>query len=513
MIVTKKSNLNRNKGKGIEYIISFILLTIYLLFPTHNSTLDAYNYAVEIKWNRDLFSPHHLLYNPFGYILYHFLHLIGWHIATLPLMKIVNAVFAGLSLITLSKILNLLTTNVSKITSLLFLTGSSFAVMRFATENETYIIPIFFSLIANFYLTKYLCNQQKNYYIVLSGFFGATACLFHQIHFFWWLGILVSYLLFVKKNKIEVLVYYISSAIIVPLAYLAVIKFYMHQNIKIENFIHFLFHDYYTGAVHTNVTSLNFILTIISLIRTFFQVHGSTFFILKKGGFYILPAIISLIGLAFSIYYFSRVKRSSLFTINYPFVFFSQLIIVTLQFCFAFYSVGNSEFMVMIPFLISIILVCFINLKTKAILAISIALFIWNFSYGIFPNYSYDYNGNKKLINYIKKYPGYYFILQNKENIECELFYQDRNRPSNLWPHPSHFALMNTTPDTLIGLITNAKQKGQIIITDCYNNETGFDRRNFIAGNANYLFFKSYNLVPWDSIETFYGMNKLYRIN
>ena len=54
--------------KYILIIISGIIL-FYLLFPTNNSTLDAYGYAASIKYGFDLFKPHHLFYNVFLYVI------------------------------------------------------------------------------------------------------------------------------------------------------------------------------------------------------------------------------------------------------------------------------------------------------------------------------------------------------------------------------------------------------------------------------------------------------------
>ena len=497
-------------SKQTVYFVPAFFLFFYLLLPTQNSTVDALNYAADIKWNIMLFSSHHLLYNAFGYVLYHFCQHLGWEIAALPLMKIANAIFAALNLIVLNKILVLLTTSLSKRISLLFFVGSSFAVMRFATENETYVIPIFFSLIANFYLIKYLNGSPKSSYVVISGVWAAMACLFHQIHFFWWLGILISFLLFTENNRSKLFTYYVLTALIVPIIYLVVIKFYTHQSLSIENITHYVFRDYYTGTAHTEITSLNFTFTIINFFRTFFQVHGLMFFVFKKGSIYVLPAMVSFLLVTYSFYSLSRFKLSSIFSISSRPVFYSQLIVLILHFSFAFYSVGNSEFMVMIPFQICILIACFITIKTIPVMAVSLAFLIWNFSYGVFPNYYYDFTGNRKLAVYAEKNPDCYFIFQNKEELESEVFYEERKTLYNLWPQPSHLELANT--DTLTELITNACQNGKTIITDCYDNGTRFNRRGLIAGEANYLFFKNYTLTPFDSIETFYGKHKLYRI-
>ncbi|MDR1371509.1 MAG: hypothetical protein LBJ17_00075 [Dysgonamonadaceae bacterium] len=51
----------------IDYCIIALLTSIYLFFPSINPTGDVVAYAVNVREGSDLFMPHHLLYNAFGY--------------------------------------------------------------------------------------------------------------------------------------------------------------------------------------------------------------------------------------------------------------------------------------------------------------------------------------------------------------------------------------------------------------------------------------------------------------
>src|SRR5262245_51536625 len=49
--------------------VGLLLLAAYLLFPNQNYGLDSAWYAYEARHAEDLFHPHHLLYNSFGFVL------------------------------------------------------------------------------------------------------------------------------------------------------------------------------------------------------------------------------------------------------------------------------------------------------------------------------------------------------------------------------------------------------------------------------------------------------------
>ncbi len=132
------------KKLNIQTIFFAILLVCYLLLSSNNQSLDAWEYAQNVKQEVDLFKAHHLLYNWFMYSLKSFPLFEG--LDTMKFMQFINGVFALISLYVLFRILFVLLADKSKAQIWTILVGSSFAVLRYATENETYIIPIFFLL-------------------------------------------------------------------------------------------------------------------------------------------------------------------------------------------------------------------------------------------------------------------------------------------------------------------------------------------------------------------------------
>jgi len=227
MIVILK-HINNYK---IELLILSIVI-LYIIFPTNNSTLDAYGYATSIKYDVDLFKPHHLLYNAFQYIISKTLLSLGLDFDVLSMTKVVNSIFQFFNLYISYQIFKLFKIDKSEIILYILIIGFSYSSIRFGTENENYIIPITFSLLASYFYLRFIKTKSVRM-IFYSGLFASIASLFHQIHFFWWFGLFIGVVLYIKKWRF--VFYYVISAIIVPIIYLAVIYFYKNEVININN--------------------------------------------------------------------------------------------------------------------------------------------------------------------------------------------------------------------------------------------------------------------------------------
>lgn len=113
--------------------------------------MDAYNYAASIKDGQDLFEPHHLFYNGFSLLIYKVMNLFDVHIEILALAKIVNSVFVVFNLAILTKILQKLALKKKQILIFIAIAAFSYSSLRYGTENETYIVPIAFSLLGSYF--------------------------------------------------------------------------------------------------------------------------------------------------------------------------------------------------------------------------------------------------------------------------------------------------------------------------------------------------------------------------
>src|SRR5690606_7110177 len=148
-------------------------------------------------------------------------------------------------------------------------------------------------------------NKLK--FVLLSSFFAAVACLFHQIHFFWWLGLMFGF--FVVHKSFKTLFFYILPAWIVPLGYISVVVFYKKLPLNLENLLHFVLRDFYKGSVIAEFGLKTIFFSLVSLVRTFLQVHPTIWAVLQKNFLFFIPLILSLIiGFRLILLFFKKGK-------------------------------------------------------------------------------------------------------------------------------------------------------------------------------------------------------------
>jgi len=400
----------------IFHLIALSLFSIFIIFPANHHLSDAYSYASSVKYGIDLFAPHHLLYNSFNYLIKEFLSIFINDIDVIRLMISTNAVFALLSMFLMRKILLSLFLDKNKAAVWTLLAVCSFGFMRFSTEVETFIIPIFLSLLSTYFFQKHL-KLNLNRYALYSGIFASLACLFHQIHLFWGVGLLVG---FITNRKLKPTLLYLATTPSVIFIYSLVILFYNNSYLSVNNIFSYIADYYYSDKADVSIGINNIIITIITFTRTFFQVHGSLLLIFEK--YMIASALSSLFTtlcmiISFKLLTIKKIKNK----ISSNVFVFTHLLIFILQLSFAIFSHGNSEFMVMLPFLIAIFLPFIIEINIKSILCFTMGMFMWNFSFGIIPNHYIDYQNNKQLISHIAKNNNSYYIL--KENYLVSSYY------------------------------------------------------------------------------------------
>ena len=479
----------------VKYFV-LLFIIIFALFPTQNSTPDSWAYATDIKYGNLFFRPHHLLYNALGYVIYNFVYSLTGQIDVLSFMKFLNAIYAGLSLYLLSLILKSLHfDNLTRILWIIFV-GGSFGVMRFSTDNEAYILPILLSLTGSYFFIRYHINESK-LLILYSGFFAALACLMHQIMFFWWFGILIG--LLVGKNW-KSSFFYIVSSLIVPLSYWVIYKIGHHEG-DFSGFVRYVFHDYFAGTATTNLNWKNFVLTPVSFVRTFMQIHGNIIIILKKSWF----AWIFLVITVSSIVFMTRQKRSIEIKrkININEVVIAHGSIFLLQLLFAFFSHGNAEFMVMIPYLIAILLPHFVKIRPSVLIFCSLAMFSWNFGLAILPSALFKYYDNRTLIEQIKVNSNAIFLVSDKIGViaECEYFYGDSMNQR----------IYGFLIDDDLEKISSFNNEDVLILTDIYDRPEPINRAVLTQEYSGvYKRLERIRLVQ--KLKGFYGTYGLYQV-
>lgn len=405
---------------NVSWIPVLLWTAVYLLFPSHNNTGDALMYAADIREGVDLFYPHHLLYNGLGYLLAKLFNITD----TLALLCALNALAAGTCLALTREILkNRMPPK--KLAACLVLLGGCWGVARFATEGETYIIPLVFSLLGS------LAYVRKKNPLRIS-FYAAIACLFHQIHFFWWLGLGIGVCVAeykktdAKAGLGKTILSYVCGALVVPLVYILVYLVIPNDSPSIFGYI---FHDYLYADNVGFFFKQALILTPISLIRTFFQVHGYIPALLVRCPWLGIGPLLTLACLVPVLMKDRKNNRSESVS---PFFAQTHLLIAVLQLFFAFLSNGNAEFMVMIPFAALFFVMDRYDVSLRKITWAAVGVASWNLCLGLVPYRFMEIEPYQAIERHMSTHAESIYVIDNHALMHNKLHYHNPSLCENL---------------------------------------------------------------------------------
>lgn len=476
--------------KYYEYIAFIILGIVFICLPNQNANIDSWYYAACVKHGLNLINSHHLLFNIWGSVFHEFLHFFNPAITAIQSLNLLNAISATLSLLVLNQLLKSLGQNKEGALFLSLSAGVCFGFMRFATDAETYMLPILFSILSTYYYF-----QPKRYlFIGLSAFFSVMAVCTHQLHIWWTLAIYIGVLLnkeYTKNNKI----FYTSILFTGVILYFLVYYFSSNN----YTFLNFILGEYQKGNAGIDFSLKALILTFINSIRTVFQVHGLIYHFTFKHIIVTLIVIfleIFLLGLLF-------LKRKQLIeTKNLNNSSSSKnifLIAIVLHLAFAFISSGNAEFMAMLPLLLAAYIATSYKLKIKkTAFLIPLVIFIWNVFFGLIPLRFENTNQVNAQTNYTQKHQEDYFIWSNKPLVENILNYQ------NGFYKTYHFIKTDSIPSLL--------SKGKKVYTDLKNEQTNYSREAILNNDKKAMNLNDFDLYKVDSFMNLYGINYIYQI-
>jgi hypothetical protein len=464
-----------NKKTDPSFWIVTGLTLLYILLPSSNNTLDSIAYSLGIRSGNDLFYPHHLLFNAFGFVLS---KLFTIH-ETLPFICLINALFAGGCLWIMRRLLLAFTDNKTCAAILLFL-GSCYGFMRFATDAEAYIVPLFFAL----WGSKVILSGEK---FILTSLLLSISCLFHQLFVFWWIGLGIYIWWNFEKHKLKNAIKYLSTAFIVPVIYFVVFRFTENN---CSNLFEFIFPDYVKNSnVSISLNSTIFFLTPVSFIRTIIQVHGYILPLFQKYFWTSIPVAIACICFLLGFFKLkgSITKKSSARQVD-KFAF-SHLIIFVLQFLFAAISDGNAEFMLMLPFAFALFFFGRYAIKRSPVFYFSMGVFLWNLSLGLIPIHFLQTSMDEPMVKYIEQHPEKIYFLPENMRIGLLLEYQSPEKKYTIYSSKEEL-------DSLI-------QTGNTIYTNAVNN-TFFMSRSSLLSNNTHL-FSNYSINKDDSVKYSFG--------
>jgi hypothetical protein len=421
-----------SRGSWLSWVVVSLLTALCLALPTANPTGDAWYYAACARWGHELAQPHHLLYNGVGWL---WLRLVGATgaapagLAAMRWLQAFNALAFGGCLVSLASLLRRAGVAAAAVPAWLLLVGSCYGMLRFATENETYIQPLLLALLASQAWARAIVRPmaRRGGWLLVAGALAALACLLHQLLIWWWLGLLLSLRPWQSWAVLRSALLYLLPAGLVPLAY-GWVLLAQGQPLGPGSLLRFALHDYITGGAQVSLGLKSLLLTAINLVRTAGQVHGNLLPLLRHW-----PMALGAVALACGVLGVYAVlgwrsvaptaspqpPTASLVRRTHRLIFFLHLV-------FAAQAAGNAEFMVMLPALAALAWAAgpLAAWPSHRVAALGTALLSWNVAFGLVPAHRLVYtDAGPALRMRVLAQPHAWFLLLDPNLLLNQLHY------------------------------------------------------------------------------------------
>lgn len=511
-----------------EWAVVVLLTLLALLLPTRNSTPDAWYYAACVRHGHELLLPHHLLYNVVGWL---WRQLLPASLDTLAALKILNALAFGGCLLVLRSLLRRVGGAGTPVVGWLLLVGSSFGMLRFATENETYILPLLLSLLASRSWWRAATGETGRRGWLLAGAWAAAAALLHQIHAFWWLGLLIGLLWARPAGRWRMAALYSLPALLVPVAYAAALPSWQLP-FTLPAFWQFVFYEVYHGHAGAAPSGRTLLLMGVSVVRTFGQLHGSTLALLQRwpllaGVALLCVGLMLMAGWQIWCSYRTRLAVRRLqhavaehepaapMNTGIPsagvFSTFrrTHLLILLLHLACALWAAGNAEFLVMLPALLALLLARQ-PWPGRALLLAGISLLLWNLTFGLLPAHRLRFTNTAPLLTRIEQEPTAFWLLSDPNLVLNQLHYRTGRPvgPPSILPAPTLLVQQPGQSAAKLGAWLRQRQAaGQPVYTDALGGPHLLDRARLTQGDdaAQRQLLEGFRLVHVDSFSTSFG--------
>ncbi len=503
------------------WAVAGALAALCAALPTRNSTADAWAYAAQVRYGHELLLPHHLWHSAVGWAWVNGLAALGLHPDALAALKLLNALAAGALLAALGGLLRRVGRPAAPVAAWLLAVGSSFGLLRFATENETYVLPLLASVLASAAWVR--AGQgpagRMRAGLLLAGTWAALGALLHQVHFWWWLGLLAGSIWgppahgpAAKAPWRRALWFGLPAAVLWPLAYAAALPAW-GLPLTVANLWRFGLHDYYSGTASHGSLGHGLLLTGIGLVRTLVQVHGYLGPLLRRW-----PALgLVAAGSATLGFYALTQARRAWRTETMPppnptesrRAAATHALIFALQLGFAAVSDGNAEFMVMLPALAAVVAVGAggPRLPGRAVAAFGGALLAWNLAFGLLPLHFLVFQNTAPLLACLRTRPQARLLLADPNLLLNQWHYQTGRAapPPQVLPAPARLVQRLGGLAPARAWLGAQRRAGRPVCTDLVGNNRPFDRARLTANAANSALVAGFSVAKVDSAATFFG--------
>ena len=513
-----------------QWAVAGAVAALCAALPTRNSTADAWAYAAQVRYGHELLLPHHLWHSAAGWAWVHALGALGRHPDALAALKLLNALAAGALLAALGGLLRRVGGAAAPVAAWLLAVGGSFGLLRFATENETYVLPLLASVLASAAWARALdapAGRARVRLLLLAGTWAAVGALLHQVHFWWWLGLLAGSWWGPPAGRAaaaaaapaaggapwrRALWFGLPAALLWPLAYAAALPAW-GLPLTPDALWHFGLHDYYSGTAGHGPLGHGLLLTGIGLVRTLGQVHGYLGPLLRRWPALALVAA----GCAALGFYALATARRARRTEPLPVrptptgrrAAAVHALIFGLQLAFAAVSDGNAEFMVMLPALAAVVAVGTGGARWpgRAVAAAGGALLAWNLAFGLLPLHFLVFQNTAPLLACLRARPRARLLLADPNLLLNQWYYQTGRPapPPQVLPAPARLVQRLGGPGPARAWLNAQRQAGHPVYTDLVGNDRPFDRARLTTGAADAALVAGLAAVKMDSAATFFG--------
>lgn len=125
---------------------------LYLSFPTKNYYWDGISFASAIesstRFNSSLIHPHHLLYNAFGFVVYRFTELLGFHFRAVEVLQFTNCILSVCCAFLLARFLQRALQSYFITAVLVAAFSFSSTWWKYSTDADSYVLSVMFLLVA-----------------------------------------------------------------------------------------------------------------------------------------------------------------------------------------------------------------------------------------------------------------------------------------------------------------------------------------------------------------------------
>ncbi len=391
---------------------------LYLAFLSRNPVVDAVYYAWCGRYGQELAHPHHLLYN---YWLRGIMLITGGAgEKTILLFQAANALAGAACIGLLASILQ--KNGLAEKTAfwLCLAVAGCWGFARFATDNEAYVLPILFSLMA-------LRTLMSDRWAWAAGLFSAIAILFHQVQLWWALPMLW---LVWRQGGMRAALVFAGWHLVVPVGYWAVWAVDVDQPL-----VDFLLGEFKTGGVKHGWDLWVLAKTGVQVVRAFLQANETMLAGLPP--MVVVPIILVIGALVLGSFLVNRATAPSPLNPLSPLDGergFSRfgLVLALLLLAFSLFAQGNAEFLAGLPFAAAF------WLGSKAVLqkmapGLAASLWLWNILFGHRIQVFYQIEPDRQIAQIIHSQKADAALLTHKLEVDWWHAYLYGERPANTY--------------------------------------------------------------------------------